>query len=151
MAAWWVVTRAMVMHSVVLGIALTIIAFTTETTSNSYAYILHWAPIQVWGVAIAVLAILWLLVRGWACIAAGLLIVIWFFIFATGFFISWITLDLSGTTATGWITYTFLAWAWMLVTYVVWRDERYVKAEMVKLIMIREEIDELKEHGTDPR
>ena len=153
MAAWWTVTRSMVLHCVALGTSLIVTGLLErDTQALSYRYILHWASLWVWGIIIAVLGLIWLFSRGIVCGLSGILIGFWFFTFATAFFVAWITLDIKGTTTTAWITYAFLGWAWFLVTYVVWRDERHSRAEISAIQAIRDEVKELQNGGlNDPR
>lgn len=147
MAAWWMVTRSMVTHSVILGIMLIVIALVENPEDLlAYQYILSWGSIWGWGVLIMALALLWLWSKAWTCVAASAGIVLWYFAFATQFFITWLTVEDSGTAATAWVTYFFLGWSWLLVTYVVWRDERHVRAELARITGLREEIKQY-EHG----
>jgi hypothetical protein len=144
LATWWVITRSMVIHSVTLGILL--FFFTPHTalvTTPSYDLILYWAPIEVWGSWVAVFAIVWWLSRGLACIIAGIALALWYFAFGCAFLVAWVDIDVPNTTITGWATYGFLGWAWMCVTYVVWKDGQHVREELAQVRALEEAAQEL--------
>jgi hypothetical protein len=143
LAAWWLITRSMVIHCLVLGVL--IIAFTPEKADErapSYNLILHWVSLPVWGTSLIVPALVWLFARGWLCVLAGLVISIWFFAFASAFFTAWTSLPHPGTTPTGWVTYGFLGWAWLCVTVVVIKDEEFVRTEERMIEAQRHELDQ---------
>lgn len=149
MAAWWTVTRSMTSHSVVLGLMIFYIGLTTSNVNNTaYRYIHSWTPLWLWGLLLSGFAVTWVLSRGVTCVVAGVLIMLWFYAFAADFFVVWLSTQNSGTSATGWITYLFLGWSWLLVTYVVWRDERHVKQQMKSLMEIKNQIKEYENGGS---
>jgi hypothetical protein len=151
LATWWVITRSMVLHCCVLGIML--IFFTDDETAvefGSYELILYWAPSSVWGLVIILAALTWLLTRGMVCVIAGVGVSLWFFAFASAFFAAMVTQEVPGTAVTGWATYGFLGWAWLCVTYVVWKDDQHVREEAEQLSSIAamsEEIEIRTENG----
>lgn len=146
MAAWWLVTRSMVLHSVLLGVMLilaTIIEGGYRLRTPSYTYVLNRLPAWAWGSILIVLALAWLYTRGWRCVMVGVSITLWYFTFAVAFLVAFLTLPQPGTTVTAWVTYFFLGWWWGVVTYVIWRDEKHIKAETAKLVEVREQIQKL--------
>lgn len=133
-ATWWIITRSMVVHAV--GLALVICLTTSQhphQRTTSYNLILHWVPIWFWFGALAIPALVWLLTTGWVCVVSGLWIAVWFFAFAWSFLIAWLALPEPSTTPTGAITYGFLGWAWMCVSYVVWKDTEHIREERARL------------------
>jgi hypothetical protein len=149
LATWWVITRSMVVHAVILS-ALLAFAANEHVVAHtaSYQLLLHWAPFWVWSVTLCVAAVTWWLTRGVACILAGVAVAAWFFALACAYFVAWVSLSAPGTTVTGWVTYGFLGWAWMCVTYVVWQDEEHVRVERAQVHEIELAVEVL--HADDP-
>ena len=142
MAAWWTVTRSMVCHCIGLGSIL--IALTFWDSALAYTAVLH-SPLWLWGGLLIVFAVTWLFSRGLLCVLAGVAVAVWFFTISIAFLLAWLALSATGTALTAWATYLFLGWAWLLVTYVVFRDEQHVKAEVARMTSLQAEIEELEE------
>lgn len=152
LAVWWIITRSMVAHGVCVGLVL-IGAAIFETRAEqvvSFRYLLTHLPVWGWGATLIVTSVAWLLARGVWCVVAAVATGVWFVAFATAFLLAWLTLDTSGTTVTGWVTYFFLGWAWLLVAYVVSKDLRYVRSETARLDRVHEELLAMHEELSPP-